>query len=87
MAVVWIPSLMRDLTGGKETIEVSGTTVGEVIEAVNQVFPGFSARIRDSQGLRRGIAVAVDTHVARFGLAEPVSPASEVHFVAAIAGG
>jgi molybdopterin converting factor small subunit len=87
MPVVWIPSLMRNLTGGKETVTVSGNTIGQVIEELERQFPGIKSRLCDSGGLRRGIAVAVDTQVGRLGLAESVSEHSEVHFLPAVSGG
>jgi molybdopterin synthase sulfur carrier subunit len=87
MPTAWIPSLLRDLTGGRETMEVSGATVHEVIEALDRSYPGIKARLCDANGLRRGIAVAVGTQVARLGLDEPVASDSEVHFLPAISGG
>jgi molybdopterin synthase sulfur carrier subunit len=87
MAVVWIPSLLQDLTGGRQTIAVQGSTVGEIVENLEAVYPGVKARLCDGDALRRGIAVAIDTQVARLGLAEPVPENSEVHFLPAISGG
>src|ERR1043166_5491991 len=84
---VWIPSLLRDLTGGQETVTVAGTTVRQVIEALDHNYPGIKARLCDDQGLRSGIAVAVDAQIARLGLLQSVGENSEVHFVPAIAGG
>jgi molybdopterin synthase sulfur carrier subunit len=78
---------MRDLTDGRETVQVSGATVAEVIDALDRVYPGLKARLCDANGLRRSIAVAVGTHVANQGLAQPLQNDSEVHFVAAISGG
>jgi molybdopterin synthase sulfur carrier subunit len=87
MPIVWIPSLLRDLTQGKESIEVPGTNVGEVVAALDRAFPGVTARLCNSAGLKSGIAVAVDTQIARLGLAQPVTEKSEVHFLPAIGGG
>jgi molybdopterin converting factor small subunit len=87
MAVVWIPSLLRGLTGGQEKLTVPGRTVRQVVEALEQQFPGIQARLCDAAGLRPGIAVAVDAHLARRGLSEPVAEHSEVHFLPAISGG
>ena len=87
MAKVWIPSLLRDLTNGQETVRVSGATVGEIIEALEQTYPGMKARLCDGPMLRRGLTVAVDTQVARLGLAQPVRDDSEIHFIPAISGG
>ena len=87
MPVVWIPSLLRSLSGGEEKVVVTGTTIGEVIEQLEQQFPGMKDRLCDAGGLRRGLAVSVDTQLARFGLSQPVGESSEVHFLPAISGG
>jgi sulfur-carrier protein len=87
MALVWIPPLLRDLTGGRETAAVAGANVGQVIEALEQQFPGVRARLCPDGVLRPGFAVTVDGQVGRFGLLEPVEPDSEVHFLPVIAGG
>jgi molybdopterin synthase sulfur carrier subunit len=87
MAVVWIPPPLRALTGGQETVTVAGGTVREVIEALDRQYPGFKDRVCEGDALRPGIAVAVDTQVARLGLLQPVGDNSEVHFLPAIAGG
>jgi molybdopterin synthase sulfur carrier subunit len=87
MATVWIPPLLRDLTAGKETVTVAGTTVLQIIEALDRDFPGIKARLSDANGLRPGIAVAVDTEVARLGVLQPVGEKSEVHFLPSVGGG
>jgi molybdopterin converting factor small subunit len=87
MPTVWIPSLVRDLTGGQETVTVAGGTVRQVIEALERIYPGIEKRLCDPNGLRPGIAVAVDSQVARLGLSQPVGEQSEVHFLPAVAGG
>jgi molybdopterin synthase sulfur carrier subunit len=87
MARVWIPPLLRDLTGGVQTVTVGGARVREVIEELDRLYPGTKARLCDGDTLRPGLAVVVDTGVARLGLREPVGPDSEVHFLPAIGGG
>ena len=87
MPTVWIPSLMRNLTAGQETVQVGGATVREVIDALDAKFPGMKARLCENDHLRPGLAIVIDTQVARGGLAESASETSEVHFVPAIAGG
>lgn len=87
MATVWIPSLLRELTGGKETVIVSGANVHQVIEALDRVFPGIKDSLCERDELRSGIAVAVDGQMASLGLMQPVAEGSEVHFLPAIGGG
>jgi sulfur-carrier protein len=87
VAVVWVPSLLQDITGAQPAVTVPGATLLEVIDNLERKYPGIKARLCDGQGLRRGIAVAIDTQLARFGLSEPVGEKSEVHFLPAISGG
>jgi hypothetical protein len=87
MPRVWIPPLLRDLTGDCESLTVSGVSVSELIEALDRQFPGVKARLCPGGELRPGLAVVIDSEVARLGLLERVGPTSEVHFLPAIAGG
>jgi molybdopterin synthase sulfur carrier subunit len=87
MPVVYIPSLLRSLTGGRDTVTVAGATVGQVIDNLDQLFPGIKERLCEGDRLRSGIAAAVDTQIARLGILEPVGESSEVHFLPAIGGG
>ncbi len=85
--LVYIPPLLKSLTNGQEIVEVSGTNVREVIQAVEAIYPGFAARICDGDGLRSGLSVTVGTKLATNGLREVVDADSEVHFLPAISGG
>ena len=87
MAVVYIPSLLRDLTHGTETVRLSGEDVRQIITALNETYPGIRDRLCDANGLRRSIAIAVDGQIASLGWLEPVQETSEVHILPAISGG
>ena len=87
MPTVWIPSLLRELTGGQDTIEVEGQTVREVIEQLDRRYPGFRERLVDGDRLRPTMAVLVDGRTSQLKLRQPLSPSSEVHFVPVISGG
>ena len=87
MSSVWIPALMRDLTGKQETVHVAGTTLLEVIDDLDTRFPGIKARLCQGDELRQGLAVVIDTQVIRDGLSATVGPNSEVHFIPAVSGG
>jgi sulfur-carrier protein len=87
VARVFIPSLLQPLAGGRREMECEGTTVAEVVDALDRAFPGLRARLVDGDRLRSNLTVAVDGVVGDAGLHEPVGPSSEVHFVAAIRGG
>lgn len=87
MAVVWIPSLLRDLAGGADHVTAPGATIRQVVDALDARFPGIKARLCAGDSLRPGYAVVVDGVVSRRGLRQPVEEASEVHFLPAIGGG
>lgn len=87
MPTVFIPSMLRALTEGKETIEVAGASVREVVNNLESVAPGLRAQLLDDGVLKPNLAVAVDGSVVPLGLLERVGPDSEIHFVAAISGG
>lgn len=87
MPTVFIPSMLRSVTGGKEALEVEGSTVREVINNLESIAPGLRAELVQDGALKPNLAVAVDGAVAPLGLFEPVDPDSEIHFVAAISGG
>jgi molybdopterin converting factor small subunit len=87
MATVWIPSLLRDLTGCREVLQIPGNTVGEVIDQLDHSYPGIRLKLCEGNVLRPGLAVAVDTQISRLGLLQPVGENSEVHFLPAVSGG
>ena len=87
MAVVWIPALLRDLTGGMAQVSVAGASVREVIEALEERYPGVKDRLVEDERLRPNIIVIVDGVMSQKRLRERVSEGSEIHFLPAISGG
>ena len=91
MAVkVRVPTTLRTLTGGKSEVEVEGSTVGEIIAALDGAHPGFTDRLLDEDGkLRRFVNVFVADDDVRFldGLDTKVPDGETVSIVPAVAGG
>jgi molybdopterin synthase sulfur carrier subunit len=87
MALVWIPSLLRDLTGGQAQVEAPGKTVRQLIANLEQTYPGFEARLCMEDQLRPSISVVVDGQVSSQRLRHRLAESSEVHFLPAISGG
>lgn len=87
MPVVGIPSLLRDLTNGQRSISVQGETVREIVDNLEQLYPGIKARLCDGDQLRPTIAVVVDGHTSTLKLRHRLHESSEVHFVISIRGG
>jgi molybdopterin converting factor small subunit len=87
---VRIPTTLRTLTGGQAEIAVEGTTVGEVLAALEAAHPGFSERILGDDGsLRRFVNVFVADDDVRFlqALDTPVPDGETVSIIPAVAGG
>ena len=87
MPVVYVPSLMRSLTGGQPRVEVPGRTVSEVIEELEKLHPGVRSRLIDGDRLNAGVSVAIDGEISQLGLLQSLDESSEVHFLPAIGGG
>ncbi len=91
MAVnIRIPSVLRNLTAGKETIEVQAATVDEALNAVEALHPGVKGRLCDDSGkLRRFVNVFVGEEDIRFldGQTTAVKDGELIDIVPAIAGG
>ena len=87
MIKVFIPPLLRDAANGLDQVEVSATTMRQVVAALEARFPGIRQRLYAGDGLRPGLAVAVNGTVSSVGLLQKVPDGSEVHFLPAIGGG
>ncbi|MBM3944454.1 MAG: MoaD/ThiS family protein [SAR202 cluster bacterium] len=87
MAKVFIPSLMQSLTKGKGELQVPGKTIREIINNLEQQYPGMKARLVDGFRIKGNINVAIDGEVTPLGLLAEVNEDSEVHFLPAIGGG
>ena len=89
MPEVWIPPRMQVLTGGKQQVQVAGSTVRQVMNNLDKECPGIKELLYDAEEdeLMAGIAVIVDGEVSQLGLLERVGENSEVRFIPAIGGG
>jgi sulfur-carrier protein len=88
VAIVWIPALWQDLTGGVAQARVEGASLRQIVQALEASYPGLGGRLCTPAGtIKPEIAVAVDGGVVVEGLRACVAPDSEVHFILAISGG
>jgi sulfur-carrier protein len=87
---VRVPTQLRSLCGGAGEVTLEGSTVSEVLEALEASHPGFSERLFDEDGrLRRFVNVFVGEEDVRFlrGLDTSVAKGQTVSIVPAVAGG
>jgi len=91
MAVkVLIPTPLQKFTNEQATIDCSGTTIAELIESLEQAYPGIKSRICDNEGNpRRFLNLYVNSEDIRFleGIDTGLSNGDEVSIVPAVAGG
>jgi sulfur-carrier protein len=87
---VLIPTPLQKFTHDQATIECEGGTISELLDSLEQDFPGIKARLCDEQGnLRRFINFYVNSEDIRFldGPNTALSAGDEVSIVPAVAGG
>lgn len=91
MAVtVRIPTQLRTLSGGAGELQLEGTTVAEVLAALETAHPGFAERLYDDSGaLRRFVNVFLADEDIRFlqGVETPVAAGQTLSIIPAVAGG
>jgi len=86
---VKIPTQLRAATGGEAELDVSGSTVGEVLDAVSEAHSTLRERITQDGDLRRFVNVYVSGEDIRFqdGLDTQIDDGAEVTILPAVAGG
>jgi len=87
---VRIPTPLRKHTDGDETVEVEGTTAGQVLQNLAEAHPGLRDKLFTDDGdVRRFVNVFANDRDIRFQdeLATEVEDGDQVSIVPAIAGG
>ena len=90
MSTVWIPQVLRANVGGAKTVEVDGSTVGDVVRALVERHPALGGQLFTPDGdLNRFVNVYVDGQDVRYlqGLDTPVEARGDVRILPAMAGG
>ena len=90
MATVYIPTPLRRLTGGQSKVEVQAESIADLIQSLEQTYPGFAERVLDGNGnAKRFIQIFRNDDEIRTlqGLETPVRAQDRVSIVPAMAGG
>ena len=87
MATVFIPPTMRSLTGEVTSVELDGKNVRQIIQKLDEAFPGAADWLCDDHQLRPGLSVSVGGQIATLGLLQPVTSEDEIHFLPIVGGG
>ncbi|MFP4254539.1 MAG: MoaD/ThiS family protein [Halothece sp.] len=87
---VLVPTVLQKYTDNQAVLECSGSNVKELVETLEQEYPGFKGRLRDEEGqLRRFLNFYVNSEDIRFLENEKTTlqDGDEVSIVPAVAGG
>ena len=86
---VQIPAPLRQHTEGKATVELTGATVGAVLQNAITQFPGLAGRLFDNGQLRRFINLYLNEEDIRYlqNLDTPVKDGDDLAIIPAVAGG
>jgi sulfur-carrier protein len=87
---VRIPTIMRPHTGGQAKVQLTGSTVGEIVSALTSQFPGIAGQIvTDAGELHRFVNVYLNDDDVRYigKLEAPVKDGDTLSILPAVAGG
>jgi len=87
LAKIFIPTMLQSLTTGIKQVDLDARNVRQIIERLEELYPGMKDRLVEDGEIRSNLAIAIDGDVAIMGMLEKVGENSEVHFVPAIGGG
>ena len=89
-AVLRIPTVLRPAVHGQTTVEIVGTTVGEVLNNLVATYPTLEGQVLDAEGgLHRFLNIYVNDDDVRYlqQLETPVANGDEISILPAVAGG
>ncbi len=89
-AVIRVPTPLRRVTNGQETVAVEGSTLQEGLDSMESQFPGVKERIVNEGGeLHRFVNIYINGEDVRFleGLGTSIKENDEISIVPAVAGG
>ena len=87
---VRLPTLLRPAAGGKTTVTVDGSTIGEVLADLQQSYPAMAGQVLTASGdLHRFVNVYVNDDDVRYldRLETKVADGDTVSILPAVAGG
>ena len=79
--VVFTNSFSTDFTGGVKEFEIEAKTLGGIIRALEDLYPGVGEHLEEET------TVAIDGEIHEVGYYQPVRPGCEIYFIPKIEGG
>ena len=87
MVTVMIPSPLRRYCDGQERIQVEGTNLRQVFNALGRLYPDLRDQLVEDDALRPGLAVAINDDFSEEGLLDKVPDGGVIHILPAMSGG
>ena len=90
MSTVFIPTVLRPNVGGAKSVDLDGSTIRAVVDALVERHPALRQQLlTDARELNRFVNVYVNGQDVRYlkGLDTPVAGSDEVRLLPAMAGG
>ena len=87
---VRIPAPLRKVTNDKDRVEVDAENLADMVQAMEEQYPGIKERLLDEAGeLRHFVNIYVNGEDVQFldGLETAISESDEISIVPAVAGG
>ncbi len=87
---VRLPTVLRSQAGGRSSVSMDGSTVGEVIQSLVSAHPGMTEQVLNADGsLHKFVNIYVNDDDVRYlsALDTPVKDGDEVSILPAVAGG
>ena len=86
---VMVPTLLRPLTEGQKKVEAQGETVRQLIDQLDQRYPGIKGRLVHDDQVHRFVNIYVNDEDIRFadGLATVIAAGDRLTVLPAVAGG
>ena len=87
--LVNIPTIMRVLTENKKTVESRGKNITEVVNSIEEDYPGIKSRIMKNGEVQKYVNIYLNDGDIRFtgGLSTEVSSGDVLTILPAVAGG
>ncbi len=85
-----LPTVLRPHAGGSRCVTAEGSTVGEVLHALIEAYPGLAGQVIDADGsLHKFVNVYVNDDDVRYlsALDTPVKDSDDISILPAVAGG
>ena len=81
MATIVLTGGLKELAGGQAEMEIEAANVHQLLRILGERYPALKPR------LEKGLAVAIDGEMYQDAWFQPIPEGSEVHLLAALAGG